>query len=102
MKRIAFVVLVAGVVALATFFRATAQREPSPAVEDTNFSAAKQTFESNCASCHGPGGAGGDRAPALYDNPDLRKLAAPEIENIIKQGTPRGMPAFPTLRASDV
>ena len=62
----------------------------------------RQTFETNCAACHGPGGAGGDRAPALNDNPDLRKLSAADIENIIRQGTAGGMPAFSSLPASDV
>src|SRR5271168_3497739 len=93
MKRVMVVALAAGLVAFAMFFHAHAQQEPT---------AAKQTFETNCAACHGPGGAGGERAPALNDNPDLRKLSAADIENIIQQGTSGGMPAFSSLPSSDV
>lgn len=56
-------------------------------------------FEAHCASCHGSGASGGDRAPSLRDNPDLRKLDTDGIAAIITQGTPGGMPAFTTLPA---
>ena len=58
------------------------------------FAAAKDDFEKNCAVCHGSGGGGGDRAPALADNPDLRRLDAPGIAAIIRRGLAGGMPAF--------
>jgi PQQ-dependent dehydrogenase (methanol/ethanol family) len=93
MKRVRVVALTVGLVAFAIFCYAQAQQEPAPA---------RQTFETNCAACHGPGGAGGERAPALNDNPDLRNRSAAEIENIIRQGTSGGMPAFSSLPASDV
>jgi mono/diheme cytochrome c family protein len=93
MKRVRIIALAAGLVAFATVFHTHAQQEPSTA---------RQTFETNCAACHGPGGAGGDRAPALIDNPDLRKLSAANIENIIRTGTSGGMPAFSSLPASEV
>ena len=93
MKRVRVAALVAGLVAFAIFFHAHAQQEPT---------AARQTFETNCAACHGPGGAGGDRAPALNSNPDLRKRSAADIESIIRGGTSGGMPAFSSLPASDV
>ena len=93
MKKVRVVALAASLVAFAIFFQAHAQQEPT---------AAKQIFETNCAACHGPGGAGGERAPALNDNPDLRKLSAADIGNIIRQGTSGGMPAFSSLPASDV
>ena len=79
--------------AFVLFFQARAQQEPT---------AARHIFETNCAACHGPGGAGGERAPALNGNPDLRKLSAADIENIIREGTSGGMPAFSSLPASDV
>ncbi len=101
MKRSRLVAFAASVAALAMFFHVYAQNAPVPAGAG-DFAAARQTFETNCAGCHGPGGAGGDRAPALNDNPDLRKLNAPEIGNIIKQGTSGGMPAFSSLPGSDV
>ncbi len=93
MKEVRVVALAASLVAPILFFPAHAQQEPT---------AARQIFETNCAACHGPGGAGGERAPALNDNPDLRKLSAADIENIIRQGTSGGMPAFSSLPASDV
>ena len=93
MKRVRVVALAASLMALAIFFQAHAQQEPT---------AARQTFETNCAACHGPGGAGGERAPALNGNPDLRKLSAADIGNIIREGTSGGMPAFSSLPASDV
>ncbi|HEY4078863.1 MAG TPA: PQQ-binding-like beta-propeller repeat protein [Rhizomicrobium sp.] len=61
------------------------------------FAAAKTDFEKTCSACHGSGGGGGDRAPALADSPDLRRLDAPGIAAIISRGTPRGMPSFASL-----
>jgi PQQ-dependent dehydrogenase (methanol/ethanol family) len=51
-------------------------------------------FMERCASCHGQGGAGGDRGPALAGNRRLRGLPDGEISNIVRTGTPNGMPAF--------
>lgn len=51
--------------------------------------------QSTCAGCHGPGLAGGDRAPSLIDNPHLRALSEGEIKAIIRSGTAGGMPSFP-------
>lgn len=100
MRRTDFVVaFTVSLVIFAMFFRARAQQEPP---HPADFSAAQQIFEANCASCHGPGGAGGDRAPALGDNPDLRKLGVVDIESIIRSGTSRGMPAFLSLPVSDI
>jgi PQQ-dependent dehydrogenase (methanol/ethanol family) len=73
MKKVRVVALAAGLVAFAIFFQARAQQEPT---------AARQIFETNCAACHGSGGA--------------------DIGNIIRQGTSGGMPAFSSLPASDV
>ena len=66
------------------------------------FAAAKDDFEKNCAVCHGSGGGGGDRAPALADNPDLRRLDASGIAAIIRRGMPGGMPAFASLPQEQV
>src|SRR5580704_12573390 len=93
MKRVRVAALTTSLMAFAIFFQARAQQEPT---------AARQIFETNCAACHGSGGAGGERAPALNDNPDLRKLSAADIGNIIRQGTSGGMPAFSSLPATDV
>jgi PQQ-dependent dehydrogenase (methanol/ethanol family) len=79
--------------AVAALWHASAQ-EP--------FAAAKNDFEKNCAVCHGSGGGGGDRAPALADNPDLRRLDAVGIAAIIRRGMPGGMPAFGALPQEQV
>jgi PQQ-dependent dehydrogenase (methanol/ethanol family) len=51
-------------------------------------------FERLCGGCHGEGGAGGDRAPALAGNRELRGRSESQIAEIIRNGTPGGMPAF--------
>ncbi|HEX3942223.1 MAG TPA: PQQ-binding-like beta-propeller repeat protein [Acidobacteriaceae bacterium] len=96
MKRLALAsLLFAGFLAPAGFPPAFAQNAP-------DYSAAKQVFENTCAGCHGSGGGGGERAPSLSDNPDLRKLDAPGIESIIRQGTPGGMPSFASLPTGQI
>ena len=58
-------------------------------------------FSERCAGCHGEGGGGGDRAPALTNNRGLRSKTAKQIEDLIQNGTPGGMPAF-KLPASEL
>src|SRR5688500_10353892 len=58
-------------------------------------------FQKVCSSCHGNRGAGG-RASSLVDNRRLRALARPEIENIIRNGMPNGMPPFGSLPEADL
>src|SRR3954468_24411314 len=60
----------------------------------SGFAAAQKQFEGTCAGCHGEGGAGGDRAPALTNNINLRIMNEAQIRDLIKSGTPGGMPAF--------
>jgi hypothetical protein len=67
-----------------------------------SYAAAKDDFEKNCAVCHGSGGGGGDRAPALADNPDLRRLDAAGIAAIIRRGISGGMPSFASLPQEQV
>ena len=57
--------------------------------------AAESIAQSSCASCHGPGLTGGDRAPPLVNSAHLRTLSADEIKGIIRAGTAAGMPSFP-------
>jgi PQQ-dependent dehydrogenase (methanol/ethanol family) len=52
-------------------------------------------FTQLCAGCHGDGAKGGDRAPALAGNRSLRSRTEAQIHDIIRNGTPAGMPAFP-------
>ena len=51
-------------------------------------------FEQQCAICHGPGGAGSDRAKALVNNDLVASLGPAGIKQIISGGLPSGMPAF--------
>src|SRR5215472_14376846 len=51
-------------------------------------------FDRLCAECHGRGGAGGDRAPALVDNRELRTQSEQQVADLIAGGTPGGMPPF--------
>jgi PQQ-dependent dehydrogenase (methanol/ethanol family) len=60
----------------------------------TDFSPAIKQFDTLCEGCHGEGGTGGDRAPALVNNRTLRTRSQAQISELIKSGTPGGMPAF--------
>src|SRR5438105_15732366 len=67
----------------------------SPGLAQTaGFAAAQKLFDTTCAGCHGEGGAGGDRAPALTNNINLRAMNEAQIHDLIKSGTQGGMPAF--------
>jgi PQQ-dependent dehydrogenase (methanol/ethanol family) len=57
-------------------------------------SSTRQQFTKLCAACHGAGGSGTDRGPALVDNRALRTRPENEIRDLIRNGTPRGMPPF--------
>jgi PQQ-dependent dehydrogenase (methanol/ethanol family) len=48
----------------------------------------------HCAGCHGAEGAGGDRGPALVNNRAMRGRPDTYFLNIIRTGTPGGMPPF--------
>jgi mono/diheme cytochrome c family protein len=84
-------VALAGAAALASV-RALGQ---VASTQGADFSQTKKQFEQLCERCHGDGGGGGDRAPALINNRDLRTRNAAQIGDLIKNGTPGGMPAFP-------
>lgn len=62
---------------------------------------AVRDFNGTCASCHGDNGGGGDRGPALHDNPHLRTLDADGIAAIITNGQ-RGMPSFASLPKDEI
>src|SRR6516164_3423720 len=66
----------------------------TPTVPASDFAAAQKQFGSLCEGCHGQGGTGGDRAPALVNNRSLRTRNEAQIRDLIKTGTPGGMPAF--------
>jgi cytochrome c oxidase cbb3-type subunit 3 len=52
-------------------------------------------FASNCGSCHGSDGRGGEHAPDIATAPDMQRLADSDLIAIAKNGVPgAGMPAF--------
>ena len=59
-----------------------------------DFAPAEKHFGQLCGGCHGDGGTGGDRAPALINNRGLRSRSEAQIADLIKSGTSGGMPAF--------
>src|SRR5258707_3654119 len=52
------------------------------------------TLQNQCSGCHGDGGAGGDRAPALINSARVRGMSESEIKAVVNKGLPGGMPAF--------
>lgn len=58
-------------------------------------STGRRVFESRCAACHGVNGRGGEHAPDLVANPNLRAVSDQVLFQIIRDGIPRrGMPGF--------
>jgi putative heme-binding domain-containing protein len=52
-------------------------------------------FDSNCGSCHGADGRGGEHGPDIATDPDVQRLADSDLFAIAKDGIPgTGMPAF--------
>jgi PQQ-dependent dehydrogenase (methanol/ethanol family) len=85
------------------FFQVSAQEaQPAPpGISAGETAQAVRDFNATCAGCHGENAGGGDRAPALIDNPHLRTLDATGIAAII-QGGQRGMPPFPNLPQAEL
>ena len=55
-------------------------------------------FPSNCGSCHGIDGRGGERAPDIATRRDIQKLSDDALAKIIRDGIPgTGMPPFASL-----
>jgi PQQ-dependent dehydrogenase (methanol/ethanol family) len=75
--------------------------EPPAAQAPAPIADGAAVFQGACASCHGAGGAGG-RATSLIDNRRLRALSRAEIEGIIRNGMPNGMPPFGSLPEADL
>jgi len=60
-----------------------------------NSSPGKKRFETLCAACHGAGGTGGERGPALVGREDSRIRSIEDLRNVIRSGVPAaGMPSF--------
>ncbi|MGO9258783.1 MAG: c-type cytochrome [Bryobacteraceae bacterium] len=61
----------------------------------------RQLFVDRCAVCHGADAGGTGRGPGIAGNRRLRSRASGDIANIIRNGTPGGMPGF-ALPANEV
>ncbi|MCX7281078.1 MAG: PQQ-binding-like beta-propeller repeat protein [Alphaproteobacteria bacterium] len=103
MKKTAIAVFVGCAGVAMMFFQVSAQeaQAPTPVISAGEAAQAVRDFNSTCAACHGENGGGGDRAPALIDNPHLRTLDAGGIEAIIRTGQ-RAMPPFPNLPQAEL
>ena len=73
----------------------------NPPAAQTSQADGAAVFQKVCSSCHGDGGAGG-RAASLIDNRRLRALSRAEIEGIIRNGMPNGMPPFGSLPETEL
>jgi len=57
--------------------------------------AGRKRFAALCSGCHGAGGTGGERGPALFGREESRVHSAKDVRDIIRNGIPSaGMPAF--------
>jgi PQQ-dependent dehydrogenase (methanol/ethanol family) len=95
-KKIALALFAAGCGAAMLFFQVSAQEAQPAGISIAEAALAEHDFNTTCASCHGENAGGGDRAPALVDNPHLRTLDTAGIEAIIRSGQ-RAMPSFASL-----
>src|ERR1700755_818851 len=60
-------------------------------------------FASNCATCHGADGRGGEHAPNIATAPEVQHLMDRELAGIIRNGiSGAGMPAFSSLKPQEV
>ena len=73
-------------------------RSGSRAQPNSNSAAGARAFATNCASCHGLDGKGGERAPDIVTRPRIRQMSDPQLLEILQKGVPRtSMPAFSYL-----
>ena len=74
----------------------TSLRAQQPATTTTAADGQGSTlFDSNCGSCHGSDGRGGEHGPDIATVPDVQRLADSDLIAIAKDGVPgTGMPAF--------
>jgi PQQ-dependent dehydrogenase (methanol/ethanol family) len=90
-KGVAFILIIFGVM-IAESCPYASEQSDQDTKQDLN--SAQSLFNKFCSGCHGINGGGGDRAPALVNNTALRALTESDIQRIIKNGNPAGMPAF--------
>lgn len=78
--------------ALVSITNLHAQRRPASTTTSAKVQGA-MLFGSNCASCHGSDGRGGEHAPDIATAADVKRLADSDLITIAREGIP-GMPAF--------
>jgi cytochrome c oxidase cbb3-type subunit 3 len=82
-----------------------AQRAASvgPSTASPRTSQGGALFKTNCGSCHGADGRGGERAPDLATAPEVRQLSDDDLMRIIQHGVSgTGMPGFSALAPEKV
>lgn len=76
----------------------TAQPRPELQNAKPELGQGRRNFVTNCASCHGLDGRGGEHAPDIATNPDVRQLTDAKLFEIVEDGIPAsGMPSFSSL-----
>lgn len=82
-------------------FSQTAQK--STHVSKTDRTTGRNTFNAECAACHGLDGHGSDKAVNISANTRAQHLSDAELSSIVSNGIPEaGMPSFPSLSATGV
>jgi len=72
-----------------------AQNPAGGKADDPARQAAKTTFESVCAGCHGLDGHGGERGPDIVSRREVVRKSDPDLVAVLKEGkVSAGMPAF--------
>ena len=66
-----------------------------PATAQNGDGGRPEAYAKLCAACHGEAAGGTERGPALLDNRALRSRSEKQIQDLIRNGRPAGMPAFP-------
>ena len=80
--------------------RSPAQQRPASAKSTASDLTAsrKKLFESNCAGCHGLDARGGEHAPNIANNPDVKRMSDDQLFRIVHDGAASGaMPAFGSI-----
>ncbi len=90
-----------GTLALAGTLATLAAQQPIAPAVPAQPASGPGVFAKYCSSCHGQEGVGA-RATALADSQRLRAMSDSEIANVIRNGTPNGMPPFSLLSTSEL
>ena len=90
-----------GALASAAAFATLAAQQPAMPPAAPQSASGPGVFAKYCSSCHGQDAVGA-RATALADSQRLRTMSASEIANIIRNGTPNGMPPFSSLSTAEL